>query len=502
MSTRRSFLRSAGLLAGAGLGGLSCSVLPESRGPWGSAPDGAPAEALVSGARQPLAVVEHYLQGGLNPWDTFYVVPQHGDPAAGGPYAGQQWWLFHEGPDNLLERAAACGADPLLQPFATDSEGRIVSLGPWLGPLRDRPDLLARMRVLVMRHAQFPHQVGNPLAMTGQPLGSPRLAGTAAHVQRAYGTPGVPRSAVLLPRESAVVGDNADACAALGLHGTAARPLVMWTEASAGLDDLLARNALDRHAERHDALVQAFTERFARRLDHATGRVRARALDDLVGIRAGLESAPALREWLGAGTAHVGSASSCGEVVAFDQGGSALALARRMITTDPTARYVIAVDNGLIQNDFAGFDTHQNHVADSAVNIPHAMRNLVASINEPGEGDPTKLDLDVHMVAITTEFGRTPYPEGLLGTDHWPSGYVQILLGGPIGPDQAGVIGAIGEDGVATDWITPADFRAAMLLAQGIWPFESESFAVGDISEGEDEVEAARYLRERVLGLG
>jgi len=504
VTTRRAFLRSLGLLAGAGLG-AACRVPQDPdppRGPWGATPDVAPASSVVPAEARPVSVFEHFLQGGINPWDTFYVVPEHGDPAAGGTFAGQQWWTYQDGPSNLPDRVAAYGiGGDLLQPFGADAAGKTVHLGPWLAALRDRPDLLARMRILVMRHGQFPHQTGNPLAMCGQPLGSPRLAGTAAHVQRAAGTAGVPRSVVLLPKETAVIGDNADACATVGPHGSAGRPLVLWMEADSGLHELLARNALGPRAEAHDALVRAYLDRFAARLDGPSGPVRAPALDQLLGVRDGLTDAPAIREWLGGAPLLGEGAVSCGDSFAVDQGGSAVALATRLITSPRGAQYVIAVDNGLVQGSFAGFDTHEEHIQHCAVNVPHAIRSLVDRINEPGEGDPSKLDLDQHMVAITTEFGRTPYKQGEFGLDHWPSGYVQVLLGGPIGEEQAGVVGAIGEDGVATDFITPADFRAAMLLAQGIWPFETESFAVGDISEGDDEVEAARYLRERVLGL-
>ena len=63
------------------------------------------------------------------------------------------------------------------------------------------------------------------------------------------------------------------------------------------------------------------------------------------------------------------------------------------------------------------------------------------------------------------------------------------------------LVGSIGEDGFATDYITPTDFRASLLLAKGIWPFNDESFAVADVSaDSLNEIEAAIYLREQVLG--
>ena len=62
------------------------------------------------------------------------------------------------------------------------------------------------------------------------------------------------------------------------------------------------------------------------------------------------------------------------------------------------------------------------------------------------------------------------------------------------------MVGAIGEDGVATDWVTPAEFRAAMLSGLGIWPFSPEAFAVGDLPEVTTERDGAVRLRERVWG--
>ena len=55
--------------------------------------------------------------------------------------------------------------------------------------------------------------------------------------------------------------------------------------------------------------------------------------------------------------------------------------------------------------------------------------------------------------------------------------------------------------GFADDFITPTDFRASLLLAMGIWPFNEESFAVADVSAPSlNEIEAAMFLREHVWG--
>ena len=131
--------------------------------------------------------------------------------------------------------------------------------------------------------------------------------------------------------------------------------------------------------------------------------------------------------------------------------------------------------------------------------LVHMSRELAARINEPGEDDPRKLDLDRHLVLLTTEYGRSPLPIAG-GLDHWPYGYVVIAIGGPVTEDRSGIIGAIDSDAYATSWFTPGDLRAALLLAQGIWPFSDRSFAVGDISAGTSELDCAMFLREELWG--
>jgi hypothetical protein len=196
------------------------------------------------------------------------------------------------------------------------------------------------------------------------------------------------------------------------------------------------------------------------------------------------------------------TSESCGSSTPADLTSAGMAIASRMLLhPDQPARYVISVDGAfLATTGGASYDTHSLHVVESARNVTHSMRRLAATINEPGENDPDKFDLDRHTILITSEFGRTPYREGDTGLDHWPGGYVQIAIGGWVTEDQAGVVGAVGEDGYSTEYITPAEFRAATLLSLGIWPFNPEAFAVGDVREGDDEVESALWLREHVLG--
>ena len=135
------------------------------------------------------------------------------------------------------------------------------------------------------------------------------------------------------------------------------------------------------------------------------------------------------------------------------------------------------------------------------MNCTSLMKNLVDHINEPGENDPDKIDLDETMVVLTTEFGRTPFIQLAQGTNHHPYGYVCILLGGPIGPAESGLVGAIGPNGSATHSISPGEFRASCLAAMGMWPFAHESFAVGDLPQVYTEHDGLIWCHEHVLGV-
>jgi hypothetical protein len=85
---------------------------------------------------------------------------------------------------------------------------------------------------------------------------------------------------------------------------------------------------------------------------------------------------------------------------------------------------------------------------------------------------------------------------------------VSIFIGGPI--RNRGCYGAItyapGDDtsnGYASDYATPAENRMMVLQSMGIYPFSSQSYAVGDVRGGvTDEVEAATRVRDVYLGLG
>ena len=126
---------------------------------------------------------------------------------------------------------------------------------------------------------------------------------------------------------------------------------------------------------------------------------------------------------------------------------------------------------------------------------------LAAIINQPGENNPGKINLDETLVILNTEFGRSPGVQAPVGRAHYPNAYVTMMFGGPVGAAQRGIVGAIQPDGSALHPIGPAETRIATLAALGIYPFEPEGYAVSDVSGATTRAEAGMLVKSRVLGL-
>ena len=446
-------------------------------------------------------VLEVFLFGGLSPWETFYTVPEYGRPDDP-DYPKEQFHLFGASIDAIADRCALSPEWLEPAPFARDADGVMVHLGPLVGPLRDRPDLTSRMRIIVQHHTLEPHEAAVPLMLSGMRLGSPRMAGGATTVQRYFssldGRP-TPRAYTLFP-ETQIETANIRAASAVGLHPASARPLELRVGSTNDIPSMLSRTVGRDEQARLDALVKHYSRRAATRFDG----LRAPAIGDHANASALFESADALAAVLTEEAMANRTGASC-TVEDFSQPATSLEIARHLLThpTDP-ARMVTFIDGGLKPASGGGaYDVHTDHIGDTATNLLHTLRNLVSIVNEPGENDPQKVDLDRTMIALTTEFGRTPFRQrgSGNGTNHHPYGYVSVLIGGPIGPDQAGVVGSIGPDATARTYVSPAELRAAMLAGMGIWPFQHEAFTVGDLRlPRRPETDGVAWLHELVLG--
>ncbi|MGE0867724.1 MAG: DUF1501 domain-containing protein [Kofleriaceae bacterium] len=497
---RRTFLTLAG-------GASAAAML----GPWirrshaasfGEFPEGTGSVQLPQ-AQRAKKVLEVFLYGGLSPWETLYLVRDYGTPTDP-QFPDTQFYALPSGTAAALTK---CGITDVPRVFGADANTATVELGPFAQRLWDRPDVVDRMRLVVQRHTLEPHEAAVPMALTGRPVGQPNAAGLGAHIQRAR------LLADVMPERASphayvfatggVSSDNIAAAAASGTHPGGARPVLIKTDNATGFTDLLARKTVGEHRAHHDALVEVYLEQYRARLSWpGAGPVRSPRTDDLEIAFRTASHADAIRAVLTDDLFEPREATAC-EVSRRSLPLMGLTAARKLLThpTEP-ASYVCVSDTGLYEaSGGGGYDTHTLNARDTATNFDHMLQALLGAINAPGEADPTKISLDDTLVILNTEFGRTPFRQGVDGRNHWPYGYVTAFIGGPIAPDHKGIAGAIGRDGTAADdAASVAENRIAALLALGIWPFAGEGFNVADVPGATSELDAAQRAIRKFLG--
>jgi len=486
MLTRRSLLAAAAGLAGGALVGLP----RRARAAWGSWPV-AYADLRLAPERRATRVLEVFLYGGLCPWDTFYCRPSWGEE--------QGRYLYAFGKGALESRLGDCGlGEGLSQPFAEDSAGQLVHLGPWTAPLWARPDILSRARVILGQHDQFPHSTAVPLALTGHRLGRPELAGTAAAIGRHFteleGGDGMPRSCVIHPGDIVRL-DNVQSALAIGEHPSASRPLELDLQQLPHLLGLLQRPATADHRSAHDSVVDAYRQAYTERLQSPSGAtLSAPELVAWESVDAARRRAEDLSAWIPPGVFGLGSGEACGETRA-SKPAMAARVARHLLSQDLGVRYALWIDSGLTPTLDGGHDTHRDHLVQAARNYSHTFETLASVIAAPGEDDPDKLNLNNTMIAITSEFGRTPHQEDERdGLGHWPGASVSVLLGGPV--DSASIVGHVDRaSGLAAEAASPAELRMALLMALGVYPFAPGSFVASDVRGATDTRTALLRLR-------
>lgn len=485
--SRRALLKWGGLLAagsamrlGLGRAWADAAWAPLPAGTWAGAP--------------PVAskILEIFFYGGLSPWETFFHKPIDGP---GWANAATEWKNVVWNPTGEWKANVPIGAE--IEPFALDG-GKQVYLGPATKPLWA---LKNKLRLVVLRHELLPHEAAIPYAITGHRIGRPRLAGTGAALQHRH-EGALPSSYVLFaPLGHVSQGDNLTPIFAVGMHPGAARPLVL--NADEGVDAFVQKLQRPAIASTQDELLRGYRGEYVGRLQTATGeQVRSRGVADYVSATDNLFNARAIKAAL-AGLPFAGprmkppaqlnsypplADAENAPRVAIKVAGQLLAGAT------PRARYVGVIDAGYVGAGGAGYDTHMMNTATTSCNLWNTLNALREEI------DAGRIDLSTTLVVLNTEFGRTV--SGGSGRDHWPQGYVVGLLGNPI--PSAGIVGSIDVNGYGTTAYTPADVRAATLMAAHIDPFAPENFGVGDISRslGAPTEPALRTgLRQTVLGI-
>lgn len=526
---RRRLLKGAagaGVATAAGVFGILKYPRGASAAGWGTWPDDK-LDAIIPEDLRAQKVLEVHLNGGIGAWDTFYTVPTWGQ--GGDPLGDAAYLHTFEGDDDSQpgyaspqDRFQQCGLDdqPYTAEFTEDTAGQIVSLGPWTAPLRRRPDILSRMRIVVQFHDVLAHEGANPISFTGSRLGAPRLAGIGASIQRFFseqpdGERAIPYSYVLYPTGQGFTPFNAQAASAIGFHPASARPLNVSISQNSLLAQLLQRPGVPAsYRDDFDAAVGYYVQAYNDRLrPSGVGKV-ARSVErgNYDFAHFARENAQSLAAVLSDDLFTAIPGSSCGDTnSAADMPQMQAEVARSLLQhPEYPARYVQWIDVGINPRPEVGHDVHQSHVLYQSWNIPHTFEALTNIIQDPSQPrDPALIDLDETMVVLNMEFGRTPFRQvyGSSGTNHWPFGYVNVFIGGPIRDDDnrspgASIFGNITEaQGFAQEFATPAENRIAVMAALGIYPFSSQSFAVADVRAAADEEGSAAWIRDQLWGL-
>ncbi|MCX4246962.1 DUF1501 domain-containing protein [Paraliomyxa miuraensis] len=524
---RRTFLKTAAgtsAAAGAGIFGILKYPRGANAAGWGTWPSDREDLMLPEDLR-PQSVLELCFHGGITAWETFYAVESWG--TANNTFIN----LFDDEPDNsprnFYENICQYGpGSSFVTDFAEDAAGLTVGLGPWLYPLKERPDILSRMRVLVQSHTVLAHEGANPVSFTGDFVGNPRMAGLGAPIQRYFneqpgGSRAVPYSFILYPGGAGFSGFNVGSASAIGFHPGAARPLNVTVSQDSVLAELLARPGLEQSdPEAFDAAVSYYTQAYENRFRSGGVGKASRSLErnNYAFANFARQNANELIEVLSPDLfAEIQGQICPGPGVpaqSLDMPAMMANVARSLLTrTTNRARYVNWIDTGIYPRPEIGYDVHNEHVPFTARSVPHTLQQLANIIRDPGNPGPQDdqlLDLDQTMIVINMEFGRTPHRQvaGSSGTNHWPYGYVNVVIGGPIRAGDsrspgASIYGNITEEsgGYAQTYVSPTENRVMMLAALGIYPFSSQSYAVADVRQAADEIEAIARVRDELWGI-
>ena len=498
-------------LVGMGVLGLGTFLPNTARAAWGDIPVG-----LWPFSRH-YKILEVFLYGGLSAWETFHVrAPNAVDRYRGlnSEVAAAVW-------------NAQCSGTPMpgkaTQFFAnaTDQNGNNVHevhLGPFTAPLW-RPDILGRMRMLTMQHELEPHEAAIPYAMTGHRLGRPKFAGTGAAIQRRFQitNPGqtAPFAYVCVPGVYGFPTDNILAASATGVHGGDAKPLTLRVgQGSQEVIDQLLRTDVTPDM---DQLLNVYRAEYKQRLRwQGTGTpLRSKGFSAYDASSSSVQGSATLRSLLATPSFNLRQDMNCSinsAELKNNQPGTEIRLAAHLLTRPMNgARYVCAIDSGLEEaSGGGGYDTHSENIPTLGRNLWNTLSTLKDVIQDPTlPVDPNKISLDDTLIVLSTEFGRTPAPGGGQGRDHHPGGYLNILIGGPVGVNSNGrkLVGNLND---ASGYANPnnvysaTDLRAALLLAAGVFPLNPDSFAIGELTGtlgAADETSSAALLRQEIFGV-
>ena len=513
---RRSFLKAlggAGAQVAVGTAGLGAwlqaaqAAPPCDVGDWGALPGSVGGWTCTN--HPGFKVLEIYLNLGASPWETFWLpgnaAPNFSDHGLGALPLNQLNWGANTGSFPCQPPDVPPAFDSA-QLFAAQSGGGNVYWGAPARPLFRRSDILPRCRMVTQYHELAPHEAAIPYALSGLRLGNPRRAGTGAAIQRRAR---VVNAGQVLP-VSYVLHRGAPiapgAAVTTGTHPGFARPLLIQVQNSNAFVNNLARTGITAES---DQLLLALRHETRDRLRFrgAGDPVRSAGFEGYWVASELLDDAPALQALFPGNLLVIDTNENVcpthPAATAFNvpHAKTMLHAAASLLSSGP-ARYVCAIDSGLT----GSYDTHGNgtqlHLLHTSANLYNVLHHLAEIIHHPVNNPTGTLNLDQTLVVINTEFGRTPGINGQNGRDHWPTGYVTTLIGGPL-TGGASIRGAIDATGVtvAAHRYTPTDVRGAVLLAAGIDPFAEGNFRFSDFSDVlRDGIATESDLRSRLKG--
>jgi uncharacterized protein (DUF1501 family) len=359
-----------------------------------------------------------------------------------------------------------------------------------------------------MRHNLEPHEAAIPYSLTGHLLGRSNFAGLGAAVGHRFVPTGHPEpySYALMPNNIPIGSDNFQGIHATGTHGGEFRPLTVVIGPSGSTITTRLARTMGTDA---DALLQQYRALYKDELRWSGGPpTRSKAFQAYDTSLNAVLSASTLTALLTPAPFTPGTDPECpagGTAGITNLPAACVKVAAYLLTQPNGPRHVGLIDGGLITASGGGaYDTHNRNVRDTSVNLWNVLSALADRIDPSPTPAAGKISLSDTLVVLKTEFGRTPMPSGN-GRNHWPQGYVNVLIGGPI--TTRGIAGTMNGAGHGVTHYTSTDLHGALLMAAGIFPFESENFGVGDFgpstkrATATGEEDTATELRRQVLGL-
>lgn len=514
--TRRSLLKYAG-----GAAAIAGGLLPfagRAQGAWGELPPN------ILTPPPNFGVLHIHLLGGMAPFESFYYRDSPGRRTRGfDSEVGALTWNPVCGP------GTPAGLELSPSVFGTDANSNPVHLGPFAKPLWSRPDLLNAMRVVIQSHDLLPHEAAIPFALTGLRLGNPKQASLGASIAHRYYALDVENSVTrqlpyaygLVAESSGNLLETTSGMAAVGAHPGPAKPLVL--KIGPGFATLISQLNRANMTASKDALLDQYRAQYRDWLRKNNIVTRSRAFSDYDTSVASLFNAANLSSFLSSINTSIPNEDECAHepTYTFENKPNTTKMmlqAAAYLMTQPAAtraRHVSVIDGGIEPRaGLLPYDVHSlQHAQDTGTNLWNVLSSLAEIINPPGMSNPNKLNLSETLVVITTEFGRTPFKSFLdtpnlssLGRDHWPQGFATVLMGGPI--TVRGVAGSFDEgpdmSAIANNSYSQTDFHSAALVAAGIDPFETEGFAVGQLTgslQGIDHPSTLQNIKTTLLGL-